>query len=56
MTCRQIVLHAIEFKVVHFGVHGHGHRAFGVAVSEEEAVFIGNTDGVRLIEGGRGGW
>lgn len=51
MTCGQIVLDIIELVVVHLGANGHGHKALGVAISEEEAVFIRDTNRVRVVEG-----
>lgn len=52
LTSREIIFDAIKLEIVHKSSDGHRNGALRVAISEEEAVFVGNSDGVRLIEGG----
>lgn len=46
----EIVLDAVV-NVIDFGMNRHGDQRFGITIGEVEAVFIGDFDGVGVVEG-----
>lgn len=46
----EIVLDAVV-KVIDFGMNRHSDQRFGITIGEVEAVFIGDFDGVGVVEG-----
>lgn len=52
LTGGEKVFGTVGFEIVGFGVDLHGDGGFRCAISEEEAVFVGGGDRIRVVEGG----